>query len=41
VFRATKLSLDPPTLAGRELKPLDPQPPIETAPIPVEEETAS
>ena len=31
VFRATKIPSDHPALAGRELPPLDPQPPILTA----------
>ncbi|MED5376484.1 MAG: hypothetical protein VYC24_00235 [Acidobacteriota bacterium] len=28
VFRATKIPSDHPALVGRDLKPLDPQPPI-------------
>jgi hypothetical protein len=34
VFRAAKIPPDHPALAGRTLRPLRPQPPIETAPFP-------
>ncbi len=32
VFRATKIAPDHPALAGRDLRPLDPQPPLAAAP---------
>ena len=38
VFRATKILPDHPALAGRTLRPLSPQPPVETAPFPPKEE---
>ncbi len=38
VFRATKIPLEHPALAGKKLRPLDPQPPVETAPFPPADE---
>jgi hypothetical protein len=38
VFRAAKIPPDHPALVGRKLRPLRPQPPIETAPFPSKKE---